>query len=165
MSYPCSLTPDNPLVPNYVCFYAPSPKAGVPSLTFSDVEVALPDDGKSLEAAIADYRRLVALDLPDSVKDAPGVKPMIPLGSGVLVRWSKKSDTVLGLNGKSDVVWIGMENFELPIAPETPYPNRNYFITTIMEQRLVCKYKALLHMGKNLDRAFLNPRCVYRRNI
>lgn len=165
MSYPCSLTPDNPLVPNYVCFYAPSPKAGVPSLTFSDVEVALPDDGKSLEAAIADYRRLVALDLAESVMNAPGVKPMIPLGSGVLVRWSKKSDTVLGLSGKSDVVWIGMENFELPITPETPYPNRNYFITTIMEQRLVCKYKALLHMGKNHDRAFLNPRCVYRRNI
>lgn len=54
-------------------------------------------------------------------------------------RWSKKSDTVLGLSGKSDVVWIGMENFELPITPETPYPNRNYFITTIMEQRLICK--------------------------
>jgi hypothetical protein len=48
-----------------------------------------------------DVREVVAKDLNPTVSNFPGLNAGMAIGGGVLLRWSKKSNTILGGNGRS----------------------------------------------------------------
>ncbi|KAF8056455.1 aminopeptidase M1-D [Scenedesmus sp. PABB004] len=166
MSFPCAMTFNSTAAPGYQCFYGDPPSPDIVPLTFNDLEVTLPDDG-TWKSFVRDVRRIVKMDLAATVKGHPGVTPFMPFGPGILFRWTKRSNTLMGMNGRGSVVWASVESFAALHTAETPFPARNYHLSDIMEHLLVCKYKGRLHWGKNTDRAFLNPdpACRYAETL
>jgi hypothetical protein len=68
-----------------------------------------------------DVRKVYATDM--TAASAPFKSPPTgPPGGGVMLRFSRKSETILGPNGRGDVMFVGMEALEPLITPAWPYP-------------------------------------------
>jgi hypothetical protein len=56
-----------------------------------------------------------------------------------LYRFSARSDTILGMNGRGPVVWAGFETFNTVNSAANPYPTRGKWMSDIMEQLFLCR--------------------------